>query len=194
MFTKPKPAQTLTDYPAYIEATDKLDSVKHKLSRVEAKIEAWRVSRTPAATQVAEQARALLSQGSVAVADAPTTETIDELQDQRRVLCEAVQQQVREVETTRAAICREIARAALPEYQSIVREMVETFAPFGAACEKEAAFRDRFTEQGISFASIAPPVPLNGTRLSVYASDVNRWLDQVEKDYGVIVKNRRRQP
>lgn len=195
--TKPQTA-TVQDHPEYREAADKLAELRERFAALDAEIEAARRSRAeiPApSSRIEDQARELLSGGGAAVATRLVTlEAIDEMTHRRGVLKEAIRLQEQRVEAVRGEIGREIAMAARPEYEAIVRRMAAAVQALSEAADEEAAFRERMNDQRISFASVVPPMPLESARLSVYGSRANRWADEAERDLGIVLKNRRREP
>jgi hypothetical protein len=188
------PPRARTDSPEYVAALAKLNDLKHQLAATQAEIEAARVSRLDGDGMpkggIEEQARALLAGGTATATEVSLEtrlETIADLTQTSRVLREAIRIQDREVDAVRARVDRAITEAVLPEYRAILSDMAKVLAPVCALAAKEAAFRDRLQAEGVSLA-ILEPCPLNDLRLDVYASKVNRWLDDIAKAHGITVK------
>lgn len=197
MLMRSKP-QTVQDPPDYRQAVDRLSALREEHASLDREIDAARVSRAqvPARTsRLEDEARTLLSGegGGTAVAVA-SLEAIDKMSRRRNVIAEAIRLQKLHVEKAKGVRDREIATAARPEYEAIIRKLAEALVALSDVAEEEGSFRDRFLEQGISFASVIPPCPLEAMRLSVYGTRANRWADDVERDFGIRLKNRRRQP
>lgn len=185
---KHRQSQTFADFPAFTAAAARLSELGAAHAQLDAELDAARMERADAGfkpSRLEDEARALLSgDGGTAVA-APTLEAVAEMAKRGRLLREATRLQKKAVDELRAEISREIAEASRPEYSAILGRMAAALVTLSEAAEEEAEFRDRFQREGIAFAGVIPPAPLQWARLSVFGSKVNQWFDEAGRDFGI---------
>lgn len=191
---KPTKQTTLNDYPEYVAALDKLNDLKHERDRLGSDIQDAQDRRGAVLTgsaRIASQAAAMLEgDGGVATAadTATSLEAVDALRQRHTVVLRAIEMQKQRITDIQSRISREIAEAALPEYRALLRDLAEVLQPACALAAKEAAIRQHFTDQHITFAGTLRPCPFPALRLDEYQSKVNVWLDDIARDHGITVK------
>ena len=110
-----------------------------------------------------------------------------ELLRRERILEMALKIQNGRVMEANNAASREIALAARPEYQKILRRLAEALVEAGRIADEEAAFRAEL-ERGASTISALDALPFRDMQLDIEGSKINQWFDEARELHGIQVK------
>jgi hypothetical protein len=171
---------SVADVPTVAAERAKLFELQTKLADAKAQIEHATAGEEDATARTAFELAVDRELGrEVAVAPAIKLDEAEAFQ-RFRVLSVAVDRQARIVSAAEHAAAVEIANAAKPEYQSIMRKLQAAVLPLRDALADEQAFRARAYEAGISLSTLGT-CPLRG----ISDAGIECWLSELASKHNI---------
>ena len=142
--------KTLTDFPEYVEAAQKLRDLKAQLAEISQRINDTSVGLArPANTIVAEATAFLDGKDASKASNEALLEQLGALQHQQRVLIEAIALQKKRLEAAREVASREVCKTLLPTWRKFAEE-IKTIGPkLADAGDRQREFLNDLEHQGI---------------------------------------------
>lgn len=156
--------KSLTEFPEYVAASEKLAEVQAALRDTATRITALTLELTNRqAPTVASRAEAWLNGGNVPepVSTPGVREQLVKLYDQRAMLTEAVKIQEKRLSDIRYTCSKEIMAERLPTYTKIVERLAELVFELGQVNEQEAKFREALTLEDVVASPWMAAVPFH---------------------------------
>lgn len=205
------PDVSLLDDPDYAAALQKFSNLRQKSSELDERLDKARRERREMTAEhdpVDERLdkigdgdpdaieRALSNgsgQGSLSAMD----EAVKKIQKQRVSISELLVAQKKRLDRVQALAARKLAEEVRPQYTALLEEMAEKAVELGRLADQEAEFFRFLRDNRVP--GFEPPAGLPKMRLfegveqrgpfrNPTASDLTRWLDKVQKHYGVKVE------
>lgn len=177
----------ISDYPAVVEAREKLSPVTDELAKVERERQQLLAREVDTARDdIATKALKFLSgQG---IDDRPKIDTrmkrLGELAQRGKILVAAQEIAVAELAVAEQAASAEIMEAAGAEIKRLAQDFATSFSEAALKAKAFKDFRDELEEGGVSLSSRYPAIALGRLDIRERDSWVNRVLTDLENDYG----------
>jgi hypothetical protein len=164
---------------AVAAAESKLNELKAELAKAERERDALAKSRP----DVSDRDRAALAMIGGHSADGSSTGNVDELADKIATLRRAIELQTAARDQAAAEASKQIAEAARPAYEALLKRGAKAMRDVVAFIKAEADFREQLTDSDVRFAAELRPMPLQGRIEPGEADTFVGWLNEYAQHY-----------